>query len=274
MGMVRRLCLDGPPRREQAVRLVQDHRPEGHAMHPLLNAVILTFGLALPPDDAPTVRVETPAPSPDRTAYAQTIASVVERRAALFVRLEQSRSVQEREDVLAEASLLLRRAIVDELAPHWYGTPWAYHGTTQVPGEGSIACGYFVTTLLRDVGLDLPRVRLAQVPSETMIRALVDRPAIRRYSDVPIDGFVESVREWGEGLYIVGLDIHVGFVVHDERGVRFLHSSYVEPSQVVEEPAEDSVILAGSRYRVLGRLTTDAGLLESWLRGRRVGAGG
>jgi hypothetical protein len=241
------------------------------ALYGLLNAILLAVGLVSP---SPAISAPPPddAPSPE-LAYPRTIASLTERRAALLVRFEQSRSAQERDAALAEASLLLRRAVVGELAPHWYGTPWAFHGTTQVPGEGSIACGYFVTTLLRDAGLDLPRVRLAQVASETMIRALVGRPAIRRYSDVPIDRFVASVREWGEGLYIVGLDIHVGFVVHDERGIRFLHSSYVEPHQVVEEEAGSSVILAGSRYRVLGKLTADAGLLEGWLRGRRVGAG-
>jgi hypothetical protein len=57
--------------------------------------------------------------------------------------------------------------IIDKkLLPYWLGTTWNFNGTTQVPGEGSIACGYFVTTLLRDAGVKLERVKLAQMASE------------------------------------------------------------------------------------------------------------
>ena len=42
-------------------------------------------------------------------------------------------------------------AIHDE----WMGTPWDFSGTSQVPRKGSIACGYFVST----VGLDEEKIR-------------------------------------------------------------------------------------------------------------------
>ncbi|MBU2501146.1 hypothetical protein KJ682_07465 [bacterium] len=169
--------------------------------------------------------------------------------------------------VLARAGDLLREAVADRLAPHWYGTPWDFNGTTETPGEGAIACGYFVTTLLRDAGVKLERVRLAQQASERIILALVDRTAVKRFSDAPIARFVTAVEDWGPGLYIVGLDCHVGFIVHDGREIRFLHASYVPPSCAVSEPALTSPVLAASRYRVLGKLTGHKPLLEAWLQG-------
>src|ERR1700741_5295000 len=54
----------------------------------------------------------------------------------------------------------------DSLLPCWYGTPWGFYGTTEEPGQGTIACGYFVTTVLRDAGCSLQRIKLAQYPSE------------------------------------------------------------------------------------------------------------
>jgi len=63
---------------------------------------------------------------------------------------------------------------------------------------------------------------------------------------------VNAVKEWGPGIYIVGLDIHVGFIVNTGGEVYLVHSSYVEPYTVVKEKAIDSLILSSSNYRVLG----------------------
>lgn len=38
------------------------------------------------------------------------------------------------------------RQITQKVFPYWYGTKWDFNGTTEMPQEGSIACGYFVTT--------------------------------------------------------------------------------------------------------------------------------
>ena len=43
-------------------------------------------------------------------------------------------------------------ALRDDLLPAWNGTAWAMNGTSQVPGRGSIACGYFVSTTLMHAG--------------------------------------------------------------------------------------------------------------------------
>ena len=203
--------------------------------------------------------------------YADSLAAVELRRAHLWKRYQQSTD-EERRAVLADAQNLMRRSVVGSVIPFWFGTSWDFNGTSETPGHGAIACGYFVTTVLRDSGFRIERAGLAQLPSETMIRSLVDAPHIRRYSDAPIDCFVASVREWGTGLYLVGLDCHTGFIVCEEGDVAFLHSAFAEPFSVVCEDAEESLILAASRYRVLGKLTADPELARRWLAGERTGA--
>ena len=91
--------------------------------------------------------------------------------------------------------------------------------------------------------------------------------SIKRFSDVPIQNFLADIRKWGKGLYIVGLDVHVGFVLFDDTGIRFIHSSYMNPVCVIQEKAEESVILAGSHYRVLGKLSGDQYFVLAWLKG-------
>lgn len=196
--------------------------------------------------------------------YADALNEASQRREALSEQFQQSQTDEQRERVIAEASLALHQLLIDQLFPHWYGTDWDYSGMSETPGEGSIACGYFVTTLLRDAGLKLERIRLAQQASEIIIKSLVERESIKRYSNTEFQTFLDSVNGWGEGIYIVGLDIHVGFISVESEGTYFIHSSYQRPHAVVKEIASESNILKSSRYRVLGTLD-DQELLKRWL---------
>lgn len=177
-------------------------------------------------------------------------------------------SSPQREKLLLNASLELQRLIIERLAPHWYGTKWGFYGTSEIPGEGVIACGYFVTTLLRDAGVNLERARLAQQAAENIIKTLVSRASIRRFSNKPLKHIIGNVKDWGQGIYIVGLDSHVGFLSVDPHGVYFVHSSYQEPFAVIREVAAESQILENSKYIVLGKLS-DEKLLEGWFSGAR-----
>lgn len=158
-----------------------------------------------------------------------------------------------------------------QLFPYWYGTFWSFHGTTQTPGRGTIACGYFVTTVLRDAGLKLNRSQLAQMLSEEMIRTLVQKPHIQTFSNVSISDFVKAIQKSGKGLYVVGLDSHTGFIVHDNAGVRFVHASGAVPFCVVREEALSAFILKKSRYRIVGKISDDEQVLRNWLQSAFVG---
>ena len=201
----------------------------------------------------------------DPDHYDQLLAKVEAERVALARRYLQATSEPERARIVAQARSALTRSIYGEIFPSWYGTSWDFNGTTEVPGEGKIACGYFVSTVLRDAGWRVQRARLAQQASENIILSLTAEPYIKRFRRVTIEDFVKSVQEWGTGIYVVGLDIHTGFIVNDGDEVYFVHSSYVDPFTVVKEEALKSTILRSSKYRVLGKITADEGLIQKWL---------
>lgn len=160
----------------------------------------------------------------------------------------------------------LTERIEKELFPHWYETPYDFYGMTETPGKGQIACGYFVTTVLRDAGVPIERIKMAQAASEQMIKALVDERYIKRFSRVPIRDFIYAIEDMGEGLYVVGLDTHTGFLTYDGLTVRFIHATARQGlRKVVNEDALTSASLIRSKYRVVGKLTGDEDLMKRWL---------
>ena len=75
---------------------------------------------------------------------------------------------------LARASFI--KLLEKDFFSIWNGTQWDFYGTTQVPQRGEIACGYFVTTVLRDMGVKIDRVNvqiLLWLCKLTIIRWLV-----------------------------------------------------------------------------------------------------
>jgi len=176
----------------------------------------------------------------------------------------------EKEKIVNDAREFVFSAIRDVIFPRWIGTAWDFNGTTEVPGQGKIACGYFVTTVLRDAGLKVERFRLAQQTSERIVLSLTAEEHVRRYSHVSIEAFCQAVKNWGEGCFVVGLDCHVGFIINDDSGLFFVHSSYMDPYAVVKEPALESRPLIHSEYRVLGKLSADDELLKAWILGRSI----
>jgi len=174
-------------------------------------------------------------------------------------------TVVKKNQVLTRLGKILPTKIAGKMFEPWYGTQWAYHGTSTTPGKGAIACGYFVTTVLRDSGVRINRVRMAQAASETMIRKLNSNKNIKRYRKKSIQHFVNEVKKWGAGLYVVGLDYHTGFILNKNNKIYFIHSSFYLPTSVVSEKAITSQALKESNYRVLGKLFVSKHSIKAWL---------
>lgn len=79
---------------------------------------------------------------------------------------------------------------------------------------------------------------------------------------------VDVVRAEGAGLYLLGLDTHVGLLRVRGRAVDFCHAAGSWPRAVVCEPALTSPSLR-SRVHVWGPLLTDA-TVDSWLSGEAL----
>ncbi|NUP11844.1 MAG: hypothetical protein HOW73_37830 [Polyangiaceae bacterium] len=131
-----------------------------------------------------------------------------------------------------------------------------------------MACGYYVTTVLRDVGFKVERRKLAQQPSEQIVRTLSPEDSIMRFRKGDSKLVVSEIEERGEGLYVVGLDNHVGFLLHDGNKVEFCHASYVDPAEVrCEDPLKSKAF--ASNYHVVGELFTRP-MIEAWLEGKAI----
>lgn len=155
--------------------------------------------------------------------------------------------------------------VVDSIISYWYGTEWDFNGTTQTPGKGAIACGYFVSTVLRDAGLSVNRVKTSQASAEIIIRQFAGKNDIKVFHNKSLDTSLAFVKKEGEGLFIVGLDSHVGFLFYDGMNIWFIHSKWVNPKAVVKEEASQSGILYYSKYRVIGKISNNKKLLDDWI---------
>jgi hypothetical protein len=216
------------------------------------------------PQKSPTLTslTQTPQTPSARLQYQTNLGVLAQARGELQQRY-QGATLKERSVILTQAKAIVFTALREQIFPAWYGTSWDYSGTTQTPGEGKIACGYFVSTTLRDVGFRVERIKMAQQASENIIRTLISEPLIWRFRKTGAVPVIEKVKERGEGLYLVGLDNHVGYLSNDAGKVSFCHASYLDPGAVTCEPAETAQALR-SNYYVLGELLNDE-LLLRWL---------
>jgi hypothetical protein len=160
---------------------------------------------------------------------------------------------------------IFREAVVQTIVPAWIGTPWDFNGITEIPQKGKIACGYFVTTVLRDAGLELERIKLAQAASQKIITTLALKKDIKLCCNKPIESFITLIKNSGYGLFVVGLDNHTGFIYNDGTQVYFIHSTFMGTRNVQKEIAANSKVLIGSKYKIVGKVSSNEGLLRKWV---------
>lgn len=161
-----------------------------------------------------------------------------------------------------EVSDYLYHLVNNDIYAYWQGTPWAFYGMTRTPQEGEIACGYFVTNTLSDLGFKIERVKLAQDVSATMIKKL----CVEVHSCNGIKNFTAYMdKQPVNSVYIVGLDFHTGYIVKDITGSYFLHSNYINKQGVVKELITESRALANNKFFMTGSLTANKKLLKDWV---------
>ena len=200
-------------------------------------------------------------------SYDDARAGIQTRRAALAERWKTAPEAN-RAAILKETAAALTDAVACDLAPFWYGTPWDFNGISETPQQGKIACGYFVSTLLKHAGLGVERTRLAQQASQNIILTLTGAPYLHKGHALKLEEFVSLIKALGPGLSIAGLDNHVGILWHDGTELWFVHSTVAETGNVIIERAAESRTLGNSKYRIVGQITADPNLLIAWLTAR------
>jgi hypothetical protein len=163
------------------------------------------------------------------------------------------------------------RLMVNGLIPYWYGTPWDFNGYTNQPQKGVIACGYYVSTTLTHAGLRLNRYALAQQAGLNEAKSLACGTEIFQWHATDVRSTTERMMaEFENGLWFVGLDFHVGFLLKQAGELFFLHSSYLDPVAVVIEKALDSEALSQSATFVIAAVSTNEKLMKKWLDGSEI----
>ena len=93
---------------------------------------------------------------------------------------------------------------------------------------------------------------------------------IRHFSNSPVSDVISYIRSRENGLYMVGLDCHVGFVYKNNDTIQFVHANYYQPSTgVMSENLDTWNPLNASKYRVFGRILDDA-CMRKWLGNERI----
>jgi len=221
------------------------------------------------PSATPAPAAQPAARQPDPHGYA-TLASEAESwRLGFAARHRAARSGDERGAVEDDVRVFLE-FLLPEMMRCWLGTPWDFHGTASRPGEGKIACGYFVSTVLRDAGFRVDRYRLAQQPSANILRSFLAKDDCHLSVGLPYENFATDLEGSEPGIYVVGLDTHVAFVVAGDGEFRFIHSSGSRPWCVVDESREAAEVLQNSNWRMIGNLTASKQVIRRWLSGEQI----
>lgn len=158
--------------------------------------------------------------------------------------------------------------LANTLIPYWYGTPWSFEGHTAKPGVGEIACGYFISTTLKDLGLRLNRYRLAQqAPIHEAKSLAIDTNLLQVIEGEELHLNIQQIQErTSPGIYFLGFDAsHVGFLMNRNGKIYLIHSNYLAAKGVMIERIEESEVFASYRRFYLVPLSGNPGLRQKWL---------
>lgn len=168
--------------------------------------------------------------------------------------------------ILDSSMVVFTNLLLNNIIPYWYETKWDFNGYTSIPNQGTIACGYFVSTTLKDMGLNLNRYKLAQKGPENEAKSIAIMPsATFHYKEEELN---DTLSNFNDGLYFVGLDNHVGFLYLNNGSTYFLHSNYID-GKVMIENIEYSEAFPSSNYYI-SKISGNRFLAEKWLKKEEI----
>jgi hypothetical protein len=195
--------------------------------------------------------------------YDSLKADIIKKKTALGVRYKTANEA-EKAQILDEANELFTESLLNQIIPHWYGTKWDYNGYTDVPKQGMVACGYFVSTPLKHMGFNLNRYKLAQTYSLQAVKVLQGSDAISLTGQGQ-DSLVKYLLAGNDGFYAIGLDHHIGLLLKRKDKAYFIHSNNIWPGTVCIERAEKTIQVRFSEAMVLAKLSNNTTFLRKWI---------
>lgn len=142
-----------------------------------------------------------------------------------------------------------------------------------MPREGSIACGFFVSTTLQHAGFNLNRVKCGQQASSVFINALCRPGSVKWISKNDTTKLVKHLLAQPDGLYLVGLDYHTGFIQKDGKDLWMIHAAYWPHHKVVKEKVQTCAHILESNIFVVGDLLGNDELIRKWMAQEHIAIG-
>jgi hypothetical protein len=191
-----------------------------------------------------------------------------EKAASKKLRAELNTAINLKQTAMADVKAAFSDHFVNRLIPHWYGTEWSFSGHTAVPNSGQIACGYFVSTTLRDMGLRLNRYKLAQKSPIDEAKMISCGAVVNTITATNSATALEEINKiTQEGISFIGFDEgHVGFLLKKQGELFLIHSNYLYPNaEVIMERIEESNVFKKFTTFHLVDISNNDLLIERWL---------
>ncbi len=169
-------------------------------------------------------------------------------------------------------SKIFKTSLLCKIIPFWEGTEWSFEGHTSKPRSGKIACGYFVSTTLQDIGLNVNRYALAQQSPINEAKSLAVNMEVKEFSEPTTLKNIAAIKEYlKEGIHFIGFDqSHVGYVLKEKGDLYLIHSNYIGAVGVEIEQIEQSEVFKSYSKFFIVELSTNENLLHSWLAGKEI----
>lgn len=164
-------------------------------------------------------------------------------------------------------SKIFTTQLLNRIIPFWEGTEWDFNGYTHQPQTGKIACGYFISTTLRDVGIPINRFKLAQQsPVNEATSIALDTKVIEIAEGSPLKNISTLRDTLKTGIHFIGLSYsHVGYLLKKEDELYIIHSNYAGSESVEIERLEESEAFNYFDQFYIAEISTNKSLLERWL---------
>ena len=169
-------------------------------------------------------------------------------------------------------STIFTSLLTEKLIPHWLTTPWSFEGHTSIPRNGEIACGYFVSTTLRDMGFNLNRYSFAQqLPIHEAKTLNLGIPPVEINSSSTDERIRVLKTTLKEGIYFIGFDqSHVGYIQKKHGELFIIHSNYINAEGVVIEKIEDSQVFSFYHKIYIAEISNNISLMKKWLNSESI----
>lgn len=145
----------------------------------------------------------------------------------------------------SKISKIFKESLVNRIIPFWEGTKWDFNGYTPIPKKGEIACGYFISTTLQDIGIKVNRYKLAQQNPLNEAKTLAIDFIIIEISEKNTAENIDKIYKiLPNGIHFIGFDqSHVGFILNEEGKIYLIHSNYIESEGVIVEISTNKKLL-------------------------------